>query len=107
MWRMPAPARLVRNWPGSTISTLTPNGAISCASASDAPSSANFVAEYALKPANDSCPPRLDMLTIAPPRCPRSTGSAARVTAIAPKKLVSKIARSSASGVSSSAPTTP
>ncbi len=47
------------------------------------------------------------MLTIAPPRCSRSTGSAARVTAIAPKKLVSMIARSSASGVSSSAPTTP
>ena len=47
------------------------------------------------------------MLTIAPAAARGETGNAATVTAMAPKKLVSMIARNSASDVSSNAPTTP
>jgi len=52
-----------------------PNGATSSASASENPSRANFVAEYAEHPANEIRPPTLVSCTIAPDFCARMCGS--------------------------------
>ena len=47
------------------------------------------------------------MLTITPFLRARIDGSTARVTRMTPQKLVSKVARASASGVNSKVPNTP
>ncbi len=102
---MAAPKKPVRNAPGSTISTLTPSGATSWASASESPSRAHLVAEYAPNPATDNCPPKLLICTMAPDFCLRMCGSTARTSAAGPKKWTSIRSRSSRSVVSSTAPT--
>ena len=92
----PGPLNDVRNAPGSTISTRMPNRSTSLASASDHPSSANFVAEYAPTPGNVNRPPMLLIWTIAPVPRSRMPGSTARVSAAGPKKCRSIRSRSSA-----------
>lgn len=55
----------VRNAPGSTMTTLIPKPDTSLASASDQPSRANLVAEYAPTPGKVNLPPILLIWTTA------------------------------------------
>lgn len=102
---MPVRSSPLRNAPGSTISTLIPNGATSAATASDSPSSANFVADYAPTPAKDVRPPMLEICTMAPDLRRRMCGSTARISVAGTKKCTSISSRSSRSPVSSTPPT--
>src|SRR5215211_5155689 len=91
----------VRKKPGSTSIVRIPNGATSGASDSIQPSTANFDAAYALVNSPPARPAVEEIVTTRQERWARITGSAARVTLIGPKKVVSICARNS-SGLSSS-----
>ena len=90
----------VRNGPGSTRTTRTPNGRTSARSASLAPSSPNFEALYGPMSGSPAWPETLETLTTTP-RAARSAGRQTPVTAMAPTRLTSSWRRSS-TGVSSS-----
>ncbi len=99
--------KFVRNGPGSMATDLMPSGASSWVMASDSASTANLVAAYTPQPGHATKPPTDDRFTTRPDRAARMCGRTARVTASRPNTLTSKIARASASEVSSTAPTRP
>lgn len=99
------PPQSVENSPGSISVTSRP--ATSPARACESPSRAHFDASYAPIPGNAALPPIEDTCRMWPEPSSRMKGSAACVTHIAPKTLVSICARNSASLSSSTKPKWP
>ena len=92
----------MRNAPGSTIVTFTPNGATSLLSTCENPSTAYFAVWYAPMPGVPPARPPIDEnCRKCPLRCRRNTGRAAFVTLTRPNRFVSSWARKSASVVCS------
>src|SRR5207302_931541 len=87
--------------------TLIPSGATSLDRDSEKPSTPNFAAAYAARPAGPTRPSMDDIWMMWPEARSRKCGSTALIIMIKPNRLVSICARNSASEVSSTGHTLP